>query len=195
MKITTEPRKLALAMLNEMHATMGTELVYKTKFEKLAIDKIAEKHFAVALQAQALDLDIQAGSIEAVQAANSRLSAKIEAQAKQIEEKKTLANAWYDAYEMKRIETEEKAKQIEALQADADWRDVAAGPSIFWETADLIEAQAKQIEALQADAERYRVGREAAFAGLLVDFPHTKTWSDAMDFAYDQMIAARKGNV
>ena len=134
MKITTEPRKLALAMLNEMHATMGTELVYKTKFEKLAIDKIAEKHFAVALQAQALDLDIQAGSIEAVQAANSRLSAQI-------------------------------------------------------------EAQAKQIEALQADAERYRVGREAAFAGLLVDFPHTKTWSDAMDFAYDQMIANRKGNV
>ena len=63
------------------------------------------------------------------------------------------------------------------------------------EAADTIEAQAKQIEALQADAERYRVGREAAFAGLLVDFPHTKTWSDAMDFAYDQMIANRKENV
>ncbi len=179
MKITTEPRKLALAMLNEMHATMGTELVYKTKFEKLAIDKIAEKHFAVALQAQALDLDIQAGSIEAVQAANSRLSAKIEAQAKHIEEKETLANAWFDAYERKRIELEENTKQIEALKSQLD---------------DYLMMTAK-VEALQAEAERYRVGREAAFAGLLVDFPHTKTWSDAMDFAYDQMIAARKGNV
>jgi hypothetical protein len=40
-----------------------------------------------------------------------------------------------------------------------------------------------KVEALQADAERYRVGREAAFAGLLVDFPHTKTWSAALTIA------------
>jgi len=50
-------RKLALDMLNEMHETMGTELVYKTKFEKLAIDKIAEKHFAKALEAQAKQIE------------------------------------------------------------------------------------------------------------------------------------------
>jgi hypothetical protein len=118
-----EPRKLALAMLNEMHETMGTELVYRTRFEKLAVDKIAEKHIAAALEAQ--------------------------------------------------------AKQIEALQSQLD--------AYLMMTA--------KVEALQAEAERYRVGREAAFAGLLVDFPNTKTWSDAMDFAYDQMIAARKGNV
>jgi hypothetical protein len=74
---------------------------------------------------------------------------------------------------------EEKTKQIEALKSQLD---------------DYLMMTAK-VEALQAEAERYRVGREAAFAGLLVDFPHTKTWSDAMDFAYDQMIAARKGNV
>jgi hypothetical protein len=78
---------------------------------------------------------------------------------------------------------EAQAKQIEELQAYAASE----------KTASL--EKSKQIEELQAYAERYRVGREAAFAGLLVDFPHTKTWSDAMDFAYDQMIASRKGNV
>ena len=104
----------------------------------------------------------------------------LEAQAKHIEEKETLANAWFDAYERKRIELEEKTKQIEALKSQLD---------------DYTLMMTAKVEALQADAERYRVGREAAFAGLLVDFPNTKTWSDAMDFAYDQMIAARKGNV
>ena len=83
------------------------------------------------------------------------------------------------------------------LLTDAKKNNIGIGEcwNLMDEAADLLEAQAKQIEELQAYAERYRVGREAAFAGLLVDFPHTKTWSDAMDFAYDQMIASRKGNV
>lgn len=149
-----EPRKLALAMLNEMHETMGTELVYRTRFEKLAVDKIAEKHIAAALEAQAKQIADYAKIIEAIRnnplADNGTLGAFLRGLAEHI--------------------TGESFPSVESLKA-------------------------KQIEALQADAERYRVGREAAFAGLLVDFPHTKKWSDAMDFAYDQMIAARKGNV
>lgn len=46
---------------------------------------------ADALEAKALDLDVQAGSIEAVQAANQRLSEKVEAQAREIER----LDAWF----------------------------------------------------------------------------------------------------
>lgn len=34
----------AMAMLNEIHRVMGTPMVYQLKLEKLAVDKIAEKH-------------------------------------------------------------------------------------------------------------------------------------------------------
>ena len=102
---------------------------------------------------------------------------------------------------------EAQAKQIEALEAE--WKPTPCEATLHACITYLLHGKADfsglpeglvntfkfRTEALQADAQRYRVGREAAFAGLLVDFPHTKTWSDAMDFAYDQMIAARKGNV
>ena len=92
---------------------------------------------------------------------------------------------------------EAQAKQIANLESELtaateNWGHMQSAYASE-KTATL--EKSKQIEELQAYAERYRVGREAAFAGLLVDFPHTKTWSDAMDFAYDQMIASRKGNV
>ena len=32
-------------MLNEIHERMGIEMVYRVKMERLAVDKIAEKHF------------------------------------------------------------------------------------------------------------------------------------------------------
>ena len=43
-----EDYKAAIAMLNEMHQRMGFELVYKLKMERLAVDRIAEKHIAMA---------------------------------------------------------------------------------------------------------------------------------------------------
>jgi DNA repair exonuclease SbcCD ATPase subunit len=87
-----------------------------------------------------------------------------------------------------------QAKQIKTLQTKLSKTEAQFAKAVAsWKTNET--TQEEIIAGLQADAERYRVGREAAFAGLLVDFPHTKTWSDAMDFAYDQMIAARKGNV
>ena len=69
------------------------------------------------IEAQAFDLDIQAGSIEAVQAANNSLCAQIEAKAKQIAELEKTGNEWYEAHNKKRIQVDEQAKQIEALQA------------------------------------------------------------------------------
>ena len=87
-------------------------------------------------------------------------------------------------------------------------------PVTMSEAADFLEAQAKQIEelnlklissfgetqnalnrveALQADAERYRLGREAEYAGLMPRFRTGQTWAEAMDAVYDAYIAARKG--
>ena len=43
--------RAAIDMLNEIHQRMGTELVYKLKLERLAVDKIAEKHIAKAYEA------------------------------------------------------------------------------------------------------------------------------------------------
>ena len=34
----------AIAMLNEIHQRMGVPMVYQLKLERLAVDKIAEKH-------------------------------------------------------------------------------------------------------------------------------------------------------
>ena len=81
--------------------------------------------------------------------ARSALVAAIEAQAKQIEEKETLANAWYDAYVMKRIESEKKTKQIEALQAEVERLkyEVDAIPAIK-EERDQLRAQ---LAALQCE--------------------------------------------
>lgn len=44
----------AIDMLNEIHLRMGTELVYKLKLERLAVDKIAQAHITKAYQ-QGLD--------------------------------------------------------------------------------------------------------------------------------------------
>jgi uncharacterized protein (DUF305 family) len=47
----------------------------------------------------------------------------IEAQAKQIAELEKTGNEWYEAHDKKRIQLAEQAKQIEVLQAEADyWR-------------------------------------------------------------------------
>ena len=51
------------------------------------------------------------------------------------------------------------------------------------------------LEALTKDAERYRVGREAEYAGLMPTFRAGRTWADAMDSAYDAAIAAKKEQV
>lgn len=51
------------------------------------------------------------------------------------------------------------------------------------------------LEELTKDAERYRVGREAEYAGLMPTFRAGKTWADAMDSAYDAAIAAQKEQV
>lgn len=51
------------------------------------------------------------------------------------------------------------------------------------------------IETLTKDAERYRVGREAEYAGLMPTFRAGRTWADAMDSAYDAAIAAQKEQV
>ena len=59
--------------------------------------------------------------------------------------------------------------------------------------ATALEAQ---VAALTKDAERYRVGREAEYAGLMPTFIRPgRTWADAMDSAYDAAIAASKEQV
>ena len=51
------------------------------------------------------------------------------------------------------------------------------------------------IKQLTKDAERYRVGREAEYVGLMPTFRAGRTWADAMDSAYDAAIAAQKEQV
>ena len=62
--------------------------------------------------------------------------------------------------------------------------------------ADALEAKAAVVAALEAltkDAERYRVGREAEYAGLMPTFIRPgKTWADAMDSAYDAAMKEHK---
>lgn len=42
--------RAAIDMLNEMHERMGFEMVYRIKLERLAVDKIAQKHIAKAFE-------------------------------------------------------------------------------------------------------------------------------------------------
>ena len=59
----------------------------------------------------------------------------------------------------------------------------------------VLQARAAVVAALEAltkDAARYRVGREAEYAGLMPTFRAGRTWADAMDSAYDAAIAAQK---
>jgi hypothetical protein len=46
-----DAHQAAMNMLNEIHQRMGIELVYQLKLERLAVDKIAEKHLLAAWKA------------------------------------------------------------------------------------------------------------------------------------------------
>ena len=62
-------------------------------------------------------------------------------------------------------------------------------------TAKARAAVVAALDALTKDAARYRVGREAEYAGLMPTFRVGKTWAEAMDSAYDAAIAAQKEQV
>jgi predicted RNase H-like nuclease (RuvC/YqgF family) len=95
-------------------------------------------------------------------------------------------------------ELQNALEQIEALKKEVSTLDVLLEECKMDWSGDVTQIKAEhkhEIEALQADAERYRLGREAEYVGLMPTFRTGKTWAEAMDAAYDAHIAARKGNV
>jgi hypothetical protein len=90
---------------------------------------------------------------------------------------------------------EKAEREVARLKAACD---KMSKDEMLCNSAALVENQKlrDQVTALEPDATRYRLGREAEYAGLMPTIRTGKTWAEAMDAAYDAAIeAARKGTL